>query len=311
MLRDRTAIGLTVGLAACLLAGTVLPGWLVDQMLFGFARALPVLGLLLLWRSGFISFGHALYLGLGAYTVALLDIHFGITDAALRLVAAILVAGAAGWLLGFILRRHRAIFFAMLNLAFSMVLYGILVKTEALGSTDGFSVSPATFFGLEVEGRYAVFAAVCLVGWLAALGLHWYLGTTLGWLTTAIRDNEMRVEALGYSVERAIHVNYAISAALTGAGGAFMAMGLGQVDPDSMVNWTASGELVFITIFSGAGSVAAPFIGSFVFEILRTYAFEWLPQAWQLMVGGTLLLVIFFLPGGIWSVFRRPRRPAR
>ncbi len=85
-----------------------------------------------------------------------------------------------------------------------------------------------------------------------------------------------------------------------------MAMALGQVDPDSMVNWTVSGELVFITIMSGAGSVVAPFIGAIVFEFIRTYAFELAPQAWQLIVGGTLLAIIFFLPGGIWSLLEKP-----
>ena len=83
------------------------------------------------------------------------------------------------------------------------------------------------------------------------------------------------------------------------------AMVLGQVDPDSMVNWTASGELVFVTILSGPGSVIAPFIGSTLFELLRTYAFEFLPQAWQLIVGGTLLAIILFLPGGVWSIVER------
>ena len=91
----------------------------------------------------------------------------------------------------------------------------------------------------------------------------------------------------------------------TYAGGA-MAMALGQVDPDSMVNWTVSGELVFITIMSGPGSVIAPFIGAIVFEFIRTYAFELAPQAWQLIVGGTLLAIIFFLPGGIWSLIEKP-----
>lgn len=132
-----------------------------------------------------------------------------------------------------------------------------------------------------------------------------YLRSTLGRLTTAIRDNEIRVEYLGYSVARAIHIKYVISAALAGAAGGMMAMALGQVDPDSMVYWTVSGELVFITIMAGPGSVLAPFIGAIIFEFLRTYAFEIAPHAWQLIVGGTLLLIIFFLPGGIWSLLER------
>ena len=72
-----------------------------------------------------------------------------------------------------------------------------------------------------------------------------------------------------------------------------MAMSLGQVDPDSMINWTVSGELVFVTILSGPGNVIAPFIGSLVFEVLRTYAFELAPQAWQLIMGATFLTIIF------------------
>jgi branched-chain amino acid transport system permease protein len=193
----------------------------------------------------------------------------------------------------------------MLSLAFSMVLYGILVKTEALGSTDGFSVSQTTFLGWAPEGKQVLFTAIIAVCLALAVLVQMYLRSTLGRLTTAIRDNEIRVEYLGYSVARAIHIKYVISAALAGAAGGMMAMALGQVDPDSMVYWTVSGELVFITIMAGPGSVLAPFIGAIIFEFLRTYAFEIAPHAWQLIVGGTLLLIIFFLPGGIWSLLER------
>jgi ABC-type branched-subunit amino acid transport system permease subunit len=72
-----------------------------------------------------------------------------------------------------------------------------------------------------------------------------------------------------------------------------------------MVNWNVSGELVFITIMSGSGNILAPFIGAIAFEFLRTYAYEWAPQAWQMIVGGTLLAIIFFFPGGIWSVLEK------
>lgn len=310
LLADRTVQGLTVALVVLIAAGFFIPDWMLNQLLFGFSRALAVLGLMVLWRTGLVSFGHALYFGLGAYAVALLQKNWGITDFFLLLIAGIFVAALVGFLLGFIIRRYRDIFFAMLNLAFSMILYGILVKSEPLGSTDGFAVAQPTFLGVVLEGtpgKLALFVALCVVGYLAAIAVQLYLGSTLGRLTTAIRDNDIRVEYLGYSVEQAIHVKYVMSAALTGAAGAFMAMALGQVDPDSMVNWTASGELVFVTILSGPGSVAAPFIGSVIFELLRTYAFELLPYAWQMIVGGTLLLIIFFLPGGVWSLLSRFR----
>ncbi len=310
LLSDRTVQGLTVALVVLIAAAFFIPEWMLNQLLFGFSRALAVLGLMVLWRTGLVSFGHALYFGLGAYAVALLQKNWGVTDFFLLLIAGVFVAGLVGFLLGFIIRRYRDIFFAMLNLAFSMILYGILVKSEPLGSTDGFAVAQPTFLGIALEGtpgKLALFVALCIVGYLAAVAVQLYLGSTLGRLTTAIRDNDIRVEYLGYSVEQAIHVKYVMSTALTGAAGAFMAMALGQVDPDSMVNWTASGELVFVTILSGPGSVAAPFIGSVIFELLRTYAFELVPYAWQMIVGGTLLLIIFFLPGGVWSLLSRFR----
>jgi len=307
---DRTVIGLTVGFALVAVLGVLaLPDWLLSQTLIAFSRALAVVGLMVLWRTGLVSFGHALYFGLGAYTVALLGKEFGISEVLVTLPAAALVAAAVGFGLGFIIRKYREIFFAMLNLAFSMVLFGILVKTEALGSTDGFSVEQPTLLGIGTDDASvkltALFIGVCVIGWLVAVLVHRYLGSVLGSLTTAVRDNEIRVEYLGYSVAEAIHGKYVMSAALTGLGGGFMAISLGQVDPESMVNWTVSGELVFVTILSGPGSVAAPFIGSMIFELLRTYAFELMPHAWQLIVGGTLLLIIFFLPGGVWSVISR------
>jgi branched-chain amino acid transport system permease protein len=280
----------------------------MNQLMFGFSRALAVLGLLVLWRTGLVSFGHAFYFGLGAYAVAMLDIYLGISDAFLRLAAAILVTGIVGFLAGFILRNYRSIFFAMLSLALSMVLYGIIVKTELLGSTDGFAVSAPTFVGFAPEGKYPLFVLICGICAFAGVAVNTYLNTTLGRLTTAIRDNEVRVEYLGYSVAQAIHVKYVISACLAGIAGSLTAMALGQVDPDSMVNWTASGELVFVTVLSGPGSVIAPFIGSVVFELLRTYAFELVPHAWQMIVGGTLLTIILFLPGGVWSLVEKIMR---
>jgi ABC-type branched-subunit amino acid transport system permease subunit len=305
MLSDKTSKFVVIGGLALIIIGAFVPNWIVNQFMFGFSRALAILGLMVLWRTGLVSFGHAFYFGLGAYAVAVVDIQFGVTDVLARLLIGAIVSGIAGFLLGFILRNYRDIFFAMLNTAISMVLYGIVVKTESLGSTDGFAISLPTIFGVSPETKYPLFVIITLVGVIAALGVNYYLKSTVGRLSTAIRDNEIRVEYLGYSVAQAIHLKYTLSTILAGGAGALMAMSLGQVDPDSMINWTVSGELVFVTILSGPGNVLAPFIGSLVFEVLRTYAFELAPQAWQLIMGATFLTIIFFLPGGIWSLLEK------
>ncbi len=312
MLRyDRTLIGLTLALVALLIADFFIADWVRFIGLQSLARGGVVLGLLVLWRTGLISFGHALFFGCGAYTVALLT-RFGITtDAFVLTLAATLLAGLLAFGLGFLLRRYRAIFFALLNLAFSMILYGALVKSEVLGSTDGFGVLTPTFLGYAPEGaavQLTLFAFTCVAMYISVVAVHLYLRSTLGHMTMAVRENEIRVEYLGYSADVAIHVKYVISGLLAGLGGAIMAMAVGQVDPDSMTYWLVSGEFVFISILSGAGHVAAPFLGALVFELIRTYAFEYAPHIWQLILGSTLLAIIMFLPEGLWSLVDRWRK---
>ena len=216
-------------------------------------------------------------------------------------------------MLGFLLRKYRAIYFALLNLAFSMILYGILAKLEVLGSTDGIGVSPPTFLGftLPLEGgahQTLLFAVTAVIVFLVAMACHLYLRSTLGFMTMAVRENEIRVEYLGYSSNRAIHIKYVMSGLLAGLGGVVMAFAVGHVDPASMVNWLISGDFVFIAVLSGTGNVAAPFIGAAAYELIRTYAFDYAPLIWQGIMGGTLLIIIMFLPDGIWSVFGRLRR---
>lgn len=139
--------GLLFLLAA--LAAPFLPDWIVSLSTIAFANGLVVLGLIVLWRVGLVSFGQALYYCIGAYTVALTVRWFGITDAFVLVILGGLITGVASVLVGFLLARYREIFFAMLSLALSMILYGVLVKTESLGSTDGFSVPTPTFLGYE------------------------------------------------------------------------------------------------------------------------------------------------------------------
>lgn len=305
--RDKTVVGLFLALLVLLVLNFYLAEWMRFIGLQSLARGTVALGLLILWRTGLVSFGHALFFGWGAYTAALLS-RTGLSDAFLLTILGTLSAGMLAFLLGFLLRRYRAIFFALLNMAFSMILYGVLVKTEALGSTDGFGVATPTFLGYAPSGeavQIALFIFTAVWAFLLVLGVRLYQRTTLGHMSMAVRENEIRLEYLGYSAAHVIHIKYVISGLLAGFGGAIMALAIGQVDPDSMAYWTVSGEFVFITILSGTGNVAAPFIGALVFELIRTYAFEWLPHAWQLILGGTLLLIIMFLPDGIWSVLNR------
>ncbi len=228
------------------------------------------------------------------------------------MLAGALVTGLVAALLGLLLAKYRDIFFAMLSLAFSMILYGTLVKSASFGSTDGFNVSAKSIAGMAIESeslRITVFSLSVVVMLVCAVLLHWYLSSHRGRLAGAIKDNELRVEYMGASVRSTIHLNYVFSAVLAGVGGALMAINIGHIDPE-MTYWPQSGEFVFIAILSGTGSVFAPLGGALVFESVRSFAYEYSPNTWQMVLGITMLIVMIFLPDGLWSLFVRRKAAA-
>jgi ABC-type branched-subunit amino acid transport system permease subunit len=308
--RDRTPLLIGGILVALLAGGPWLPQWAMFIVTIAFAKGLVALGLMLLLRAGLVSFGQALYYCLGAYAAGALGRFLGISDIFLQMLAGAATAGIAAFVLGFLLARYRGIFFGLLSLALSMILYGLLVKNEALGSTDGFNILPSTLFGMRPGSgwlRYAVLASAAIVSLLLALMVHRYLRTPLGRLAPAIKDNEIRVEYMGASARHAVHVKYVIAAVLAGVGGALAATTVGHIDPE-MAFWTTSGEFIFITILAGTGSVVAPFAGALLYGVIHTTAYDLSPNTWQMSLGLALLFIIVFLPEGLWSMFRRHAR---
>jgi ABC-type branched-subunit amino acid transport system permease subunit len=298
-----------VALAALIAVALLAPQWLVFMTMLVLAKGVVVLGLVVLMRTGLVSFGQGLYFGIGAYAAALLSHQLHIADAAVMLLAGAVAAGLTAALLGLLLANYREIFFAMLSLAFSMILYGLLVKSAALGSTDGFNLHARTFFGIALasgmERRVFLLAgSVCAIA--AALLVHRLLGGHWGRLATAVRDNELRVAYLGASPYLVVYVNYQIAGALAGLGGALAALAVGHVDPETAY-WTTSGEFVFIAILGGTQSIAAPFIAAAIFEALRTVASQYAPNVWQMSLGLGMLAIIMFLPAGLWSLAQRRR----
>ena len=299
-----------LGFAAMAAIAPFMPAWLVSLTTIAFTNALVVLGLIILWRAGLVPFGQALFYAAGAYTVALIGRYTPLRDVFVLIAAAAIVAGLLAFVVGFLLARYRDIFFAMLSLAMSMILWGVLVKSEALGSTDGFHVEAGTLFGYRPEGKALTLTLYWLVlgfSALAALLVAHYFRTLAGALAVPVRDNEIRVEYLGISVNRLIHLKLVIAGVLAGVGGALAALAVQHVDPN-MAYWTTSGGFVFVTILAGTASVAAAFVGSFVFELVRSIAVDILPGTWQIILGSALLLTILFLPEGLGSLFMRLRR---
>jgi branched-chain amino acid transport system permease protein len=305
----RTELALVAAMLMLGMAGWFGPAWLSFLLTLALAKALVVLGVVLQMRSGLVSFGQALYYAIGGYTAGLAAQHLGITEAFAMLALGVLASLLVAALCGLLVTRYRDIFYAMLSLALSMILYGVLVKSSALGSTDGFNVTPPSYLGFAPgphDAKLAAFAlalGVCLV---VAIVFQRVMRSQLGRVSEAVRDNEIRVDYLGLSPRSLLYSNYCIAAALAGLGGGLVAIATGHVDPD-MAIWTTSGEFVFIALLGGSAHVAAPFLAAIVFSAVRTFAIQEAPHLWQMTLGAVLLFLIVFLPKGLWSLVA-PRR---
>lgn len=274
------------------------------------AKGFAALGVALLLRGGLISLGHAMYFAIGAYATAFLGSKAGVSDLVLLLVASTAGAALAGLVFGAFLVRYRAIFFAMLNLAVSMVIFALTSKLYGItGGTDGLRVAVPTVLGwapgkAAFDGFlfYLCILLMVVLGWL----VHRYLQSPLGHALSAIHTNEVRLEYLGVSAWQTLLTSYTISAALAGLGGALAAMSIGHVLPE-FAFWTESGHLVLTAVLGGIGGVAGAFIGSVFLEILHTVAVGVAAEAWNLIIGLALIGVIFFLPRGIYGLIEARR----
>ncbi|MEW5890860.1 MAG: branched-chain amino acid ABC transporter permease [Pseudomonadota bacterium] len=292
--------------------GLIAPKWLLFLTTLAASHGLAILGVVVLTRGGGATFGQGLFFAVGAYVTALAASQAGISDAVVRVLLGGLAAGLVGALVAPLLARYRGIFFAMLTLALSMVAYGILSKSTALGGTDGFNLARPTLFGAELTGDsadYVLYALTVAVVGLASAWVFVYFRSSSGLISLAVRSNALRVEYLGASSRASLALDFTIASVLGGLGGALTALALGHVDPN-FAYWTTSGEFVFAAILAGYQSVAAVFLASFGLEIVRSFSNLYFPTTWQLALGVFLLVVVLFRPGGIGSLWAdRTRRP--
>ncbi|MDT7835577.1 branched-chain amino acid ABC transporter permease [Aquabacterium sp. OR-4] len=303
------AIGLA-GFALLAAVGAVAPRWLVFLVTMAAANGLVSLGIMGLMRGGVVPFGQGMVFAVGGYAAALLFNKLGFTDAlGLALaggVAALLVAAPFAPLLS----RYRGIFFAMLTLALSMVTYGLLMKLDTFGGSDGFNMGRPTLLGQalpDARAGYVLYLLTVAIACVMGLLMRVFFDSTRGLVTLAVRENELRVEYLGGSVRQAMAINFLLAAFCGGLGGALAVMALGHIEPNFSF-WTTSGEFVFVAILAGWQSVAAVFVASTVLEVVRSFSSAYFPNTWQLVLGLFLLFVIRFLPRGIGSLWTKKGR---
>ncbi|MFT3821615.1 MAG: branched-chain amino acid ABC transporter permease [Rubrivivax sp.] len=306
----RLVAGVVALAAALIVACALLLPWTRVPAITLLSYGLAALGLTVLMRAGQVSFGHAMYAAIGGYAAAFAARAWPAADAALLLLAGVAASVLAGALAAAFLSRYRGIFFGMLNLGLSMVLFSMLGKLYTVtGGTDGLRFERPRVLGLALD-RAGFELALLLAALALALAVGWlvqrYFESAAGQVMVAMRSNETRLESVGLSARAALAEGYVLSSALVGLSGALMALVQGLVTPESGY-WLRSGEYVFIAILGGAGHAVGAFLGAAVFELIKLGAAAWLTNAWQSLLGATLIAVIFFAPQGLvgWLQQRR------
>ncbi len=301
------------GFVLLLVFGYLAPKWMISLATLAMANGLVSLGILIMMRSGVVPFGQGLVFAAGGYAAALAFKYLGVRDALLLCM----LGGMSGLLVAApfapLLARYRGIFFAMLSLSLSMVLYGILMKTDALGGSDGFNVSRPTLLGMtapEQRPEMLLWGVTAFFTCVLATLVRLYCNSSRGLLSLSVRENELRVEYLGSSVVNIVAWNYVMAAFLGGVGGVLSVLALGHIEPN-FAYWTTSGEFVFVAILAGQHSVLAVLASSFVLELVRSFSSAYFPNTWQFALGLFLLLVIRFLPEGLGSLMHWRQKTAR
>jgi len=239
-----------VGALACIGLGLAFP-WMKTPIVVGLCYGLAALGVAILMRAGQVSFGHAMYACIAGYAVAFLSRAYPRLDSLVLIGAGVVAGTVAAAVVGLFVVRYREIFFGMLNLALSMVLYSVLGKFyEVTGGTDGLRVDRSTIAGLAFD-RAGYETALLVVALVAAVALGWsvqrFFGSATGEALAGIKTNETRLEYLGLSASRILWSGYVISGALVGLSGALFVLLQGLVTPE-LGYWVRSGEFVFIAI---------------------------------------------------------------
>ncbi|HSD50384.1 MAG TPA: branched-chain amino acid ABC transporter permease, partial [Candidatus Methylomirabilis sp.] len=209
--------------AAFGVAPLVLPSWVMFLLTLALAKSVIVLAIALLLRGGLVSFGHGMFFAVGAYTVGLAMKWVGVQEALVLTALGIVVSAGVAALLGLIIARYRGIFFAMLNMAISMVIYALLLKLYwVTGGTDGIGIRTPTILGMTPDRqnlRLVMYYFTLALTLPAFYVVDRFWNSPLGFMLRAVRDNEVRVEYMGSSVAHVIYVSYIFSGALGGLSG--------------------------------------------------------------------------------------------
>jgi branched-chain amino acid transport system permease protein len=309
----RARLVLLAALGAVALAPLVAPTYHVLLMLPFMAYAVVLLGLNLLFGyTGLVSFGHALFMAIGAYTGAFLTSHFDIRSLEVIMLVAVVLSALVAAPIAALCVRYVKIYFGMLTLAFGMVFYTFVLKFYRLtGGDEGTPFLRPSLLGWRLDtmpkidylvGPYYYYSLLVLV--VASLCMWRIVRSPFGLCLRTIRDNPAKAETLGIGVTRYRWYAFMISAVYAAVGGVLLGPPTGNVDP-TLAYWTHSGNIVFMTLLGGFAHFFGPILGAFVFIYLQDWVMSVVPY-WRLIFGAILAGTVIFAPRGLMGVFARP-----
>jgi branched-chain amino acid transport system permease protein len=261
-----------------------------------------------------VSFGHALYLGLGAYSVGILA-HHGIGNGWAQLAVTIVVSAIVGALTGIVSLRTTGIAFIMITLAFAQMFYYLFVSLKQYGGDDGLSISARSDFGLFTLGSPTALYYSALVLVLAALlATHRLVNARFGMVLRGCRVNERRMKSMGFSTLRYKLSAYTLASVLCGVAGLLYGNLTGFAAPAYMA-WTMSGELIVMVVLGGMGTVFGPLVGALVL-LISEELLKALTDHWMMVLGPLIVLAALTARRGVygylldWDSWRSRRQQA-
>ena len=263
----------------------------------------------ILGYGGMVSFGHAAYMGIGAYGVGILS-YYGIDNGLIQFPLAMAASALIGLIFGALSLRTSGVYFIMITLAFAQMLYFLGISMEEFGGDDGMSAARSEFAGVidlydQVQFYYLVLACLTLV----LYGLHRVVRSRFGMVIRAGRVNEARLQAMGFPTYRYKLTAFTMAGTICGLAGALFANLNEFVSPDVM-HWTSSGEIMIMVIMGGMGTLIGPVLGASAFLLLEEYLPEWMEmlltnagEHWAIVMGPILIAIVLFGRGGIHALF--------
>ena len=262
---------------------------------------------LLLGYAGLLSFGHAMFFGMGAFTVAVALIHIPGLSMWSAIALAIAMTTAVGFVVGGLLLRHKGAYFALLTLAFNSLFYAVATKWHTItGGDDGLSVTrPDLVVGSTTIGMAGIenfyYFTLIIVG--AAIVFCWYFTqTAMGQTVLMMRENEERMKFLGYNTNISRLILFTFTGAVAGLAGAFYTLHF-QFCSQSAISIDMTTTVLLMTFVGGTGTFWGPMLGALVYIILQNYLSD-VTDRWPLFMGLFFVFMVLFIPGGLSQIIQ-------